>query len=483
MTRTRPIALLALAALAGLAACDNDPTVVTEAFALQACPTGRLNVNEPILLNFSAPILPSSVTGANVVVSDATTGIEIPGAVAVTATGTQVRFTPSSQLQFDKPLRVRIQNLLTVATSTQLPVTLCDVRTALPPITELFFDRLPSAGGDILRGVSLVAPDQGYVISELGVLFKRTPGSPFSVQYKSPFFSAGFDVAFSSVTRGVATFDQFRVRRATIMQTLDAGLNFDSLGFINQQTAQRLYFKEVGLATGPFGVIGAGNTGQAIFAKFHPENNTLTLFTDNSTGYPNDVDFAAGDTTKGAAATNGIHVGSFDVRGEVFTSSNGGSTWSVIPGSAASSQTQTYFGVAVRKNGDVFVSGGGGYFARWTKSAAGTWTATPLLVNAVTNPDVTNPLALVYTDVQFAPDNDLVGWVIGAQLVGLIGDVPRYQGLIFMTRDGGATWTRQGVRGADNYGAEFPRLNRMSVFSSSAVWLVGDAGTVLRYNP
>ncbi|MDB4909175.1 MAG: Photosynthesis system assembly factor [Gemmatimonadetes bacterium] len=483
MTRTRPLALFALAALAGLAACDNDPTVPTEAFALQACPSGRLNVNEPILLNFSVPVLPSSVTGANVVVTDATTGIEVPGTVALASNGTQVRFTPSSRLQFDKPLQVRVQNLLSVATSTQLPVTLCVTSTALPPITELFWQRLPNAGGDILRGVSLVGPDEGYVMSELGVLFKRKAGSDFLVQYKSPYFSAGFDVAFANATRGIATFDQFRVRRATIMQTLDGGLNFDSLGFINQQTAQRIYFKDAGQATGPFSVIGGGNTGQAIFAKFHPENNTFTLFTDNSTGYPNDVDFAAGDTTKGASATNGIKVGTFDVRGEVFTSSNGGATWTVIPGSAASAQTQTYFGVAVRKNGDVFVSGGSGYFARWTKSAAGTWSSTPLLVNAVTNPDVTNPLALVYTDVQFAPDNDLVGWVIGAQLVGLIGDVPRYQGLIFMTRDGGATWTRQGVKGAENYGAEFPRLNRMSVFSSSAAWLVGDAGVVFRYNP
>jgi photosystem II stability/assembly factor-like uncharacterized protein len=61
--------------------------------------------------------------------------------------------------------------------------------------------------------------------------------------------------------------------------------------------------------------------------------------------------------------------------------------------------------------------------------------------------------------------------------------VPRYQGLIFETRDGGTTWTRQGVAGAENYGAEFARLNRIEVFSSSEVWLIGDGGTVLSYEP
>jgi photosystem II stability/assembly factor-like uncharacterized protein len=99
------------------------------------------------------------------------------------------------------------------------------------------------------------------------------------------------------------------------------------------------------------------------------------------------------------------------------------------------------------------------------------------------SPDGTNPNALLFTDVQFAPDNDLNGWAIGAVQIGIIGGVPRYQGLIYMTRDGGATWHRQGVRGADQFGAEFPRLNRLSVLSSTSVWIVGDGGTVLEYSP
>jgi len=85
--------------------------------------------------------------------------------------------------------------------------------------------------------------------------------------------------------------------------------------------------------------------------------------------------------------------------------------------------------------------------------------------------------------VQFAPDDQSVGWIVGAQRIGVVNGVPQYRGIIFETRDGGATWTRQGVADAPNYGAEFPRLNRIEARSATDVWIVGDGGTVLSYAP
>ena len=99
------------------------------------------------------------------------------------------------------------------------------------------------------------------------------------------------------------------------------------------------------------------------------------------------------------------------------------------------------------------------------------------------NPDPSDPLSLIFTDVQFAPENDAIGWLIGGQLLGFVGEVPQYRGLIFQTRDGGATWTRQGVREAEEFGALFPRLNRLDVLSATSVWAVGNGGTVLTYQP
>ena len=85
--------------------------------------------------------------------------------------------------------------------------------------------------------------------------------------------------------------------------------------------------------------------------------------------------------------------------------------------------------------------------------------------------------------MEFAPDNDLRGWLIGARQTGVVNGIPQFEGLIFQTTDGGATWVRQGVRGAPNFGETFPRLNRISVFDQNHVWIVGDGGTVLQYQP
>ncbi|MFL5563265.1 MAG: hypothetical protein ACJ79K_17500, partial [Gemmatimonadaceae bacterium] len=126
-------------------------------------------------------------------------------------------------------------------------------------------------------------------------------------------------------------------------------------------------------------------------------------------------------------------------------------------------------------NGDVYVSGGNGFFGRFV---GGNGPAVPINLG-IASLDSTDYTALVYRDVQFAPDNNQVGWVVGAQVTGFVNGVPQFRGLIFTTRDGGATWIRQGVRGANQYGAEFPALNRLAVYSATSAWAVGDGGVVL----
>lgn len=483
MIRTGTSTLLVVGVLAGLLACDNVATRPLDKLQLTACPTGTQDVNAPIALTFTTPLLRSSVSLGNIVVSDAATGVEIPGSVVLDANGTGVRFTPSAPLPFGHRLRIRIQNLLSANTRTQIPVTLCELTTAPPPITDTSWVFLPHAGGDILDGVSVLSPDSGFVMNQLGVLYRRQGPGDFQVVDHSPYLFAGFDVAMVNPTVGFAAWQNFRTRQSWIMETSNGGLSFDSLAVVNLWITQRLYFRRTTDTTHIFGVIGGGNTANALFFKWHPETHTLTSFQNSTTGYPNDIDFAPNDTTLGAAVTNGIRVGSFDERGTVFTSADGGATWTEIAAARATSTTQTYFGVSVRGNGDIYVAGGSGYFARLTPSGGGAYTVTQLLVGAVANPDTTNPLALYFSDVQFAPDNDQVGWVIGAQETGVVDGVPSYRGLIFVTHDGGNTWVREGVRTAARYGAEFPRLNRLSVASSTAAWAVGDGGTVIKFQP
>ena len=129
--------------LAGIA-CDEDPVRPNPNFILEACPAGDRDVNAPIPLDFSAPILPSSVQGGNIVVTDVEAGTEVPGTVTLNeeGDGTRITFVPSDPLPFQRQLRIRIQNLLTAEGNFPIGVTVCEITTQPPPITELFWQRI-----------------------------------------------------------------------------------------------------------------------------------------------------------------------------------------------------------------------------------------------------------------------------------------------------------------------------------------------------
>jgi hypothetical protein len=471
----RTLALSALLALGGLAACDKDPSAPVISFSLTACPAGDLAVNSPINLDFTSAILPSTVSSGNVVITDATTGIEIPGSIALASSGSRVVFTPSSTLPFGTVLGIRVQNLLTATGSTALPVTVCNVRTAAPPIAEVVWDHLDSPTGTQLLGASLVGPDSGWVGSFAVPLYRRV-GAGWEPRFTQPYFSASYDLAFVSLTHGYGEHFDTRNLRAVITQTRD-GVNFDTVFTVGGQDIRRLAIDSVNSNGKLFGVGGGGSSFSARFLKLNAAGGFSSTSSFGITSQVGDIDFAKNDTTRLFAVSNGSRfVTGATYPGRLFTSTDGGQSWSEVPNSHADSlRVVTYSGVARRSNGDVFVSGGNGFFARF---AGGVGPAIPINLG-IASLDSTDYTTLVYRDVQFAPDNDLVGWVVGAQVTGFVNGVPQFRGLIFTTRDGGATWIRQGVRGANQYGAEFPALNRLSVYSATSAWAVGDGGTVL----
>lgn len=493
MTKSRNSAVALAASLVLLTACDKDPNQPVENLALTGCPVAT-DINAPLQLNFNIPVAASTVSASNIIVSSAETGFEIPGALSSGADGQTVTFTPSSPFRFSEVVRVRVQNVRSAGTGDQIAVTLCEFTTPPPPITQLFWEELPNAGGTRLAGASLVAPNRGYVLSQQGVLSRRFDAGEFVVTYQEPRFFAGFDVDFVTPTRGFGSFSDFRFGRSQIVETRDGGITFDTLASIFADNTARLLFRSTGPGVDDlFAVLGGGSTFATRFHKLNPATRTFTSTTFNGTGQVNDLDFERTNQF-GAAVSAGVFVPPIDVRGAVFVSSDGGNTWTELTQYRADTTVQTYSGVAIRNNGQIFFSGGNGFLGRLRPGAtAGSYTldTIKLALPAPRDDDEDNTGSsarnvferLIFTDVQFAPDNDLIGWVVGAQLLGELGGVPRYQGLIYETRDGGATWTRQGVRGAENFGAEFARLNRIEAFSSSAVWLIGDGGTVLSYAP
>lgn len=472
----------ALVALCAATACDKDPTNPSgPALALAQCPAGLLNVNSPILLNFTQPVSPSSVSGANVVVTDAATGFEIPGSVALAANNRQqVVFTPSQTLAFNQAVRIRVQNLLAASGTGGLNVTVCDARTELPPITELFWSTMPNAGGDVLVGVSVVERGFAYVAARSNRLFRYVDSSVTALPLPS-YYTSSNDVSFVSRTHGFATVTEARLRRSVVLETFNGGLTFDTIGFATAQVLNRAYFRPIPTAEAPFGVVAGGQTfSPAYFMKFQPATRTFAVSSFSGTGGVSDLDFTP-DTLSGVASTLGIRLGTRRILGTVFTSADGGRSWTEIPGAKAPDSVVTYQGTSIKTNGVIYVTGGNGYVARLTPTGGGAYTITRITLPGVTNPQPDNPYALIYNDVQFVRGNENLGWIVGAVQIGSVGGTPRYQGLIFTTRDGGTTWIRQGVRGAANYGAEFPALNRIDALSTTAAWIVGDGGTVLRY--
>lgn len=487
--------LTAACVMLALAACDDDPNEPTERLALVGCPTSA-DVNAPITLNFTVPLNTATVAPGAIVVSSASTGLEIPGSISLDpASNSRVIFTPSQPLRFAERVRVRVQNLRSAATNSSLDVAVCEFTTQNPPITQLYWRALPNAGGNLLVGASLIGNDRGFVVSVSGILSQLTDtASQFVVRFQEPRFLAGFDVDFVSPTRGFATFSEFRRGRTVLAETNDGGARFDSVASVLFDNVSRIQFDTTSGRVGgnnPFNAMGGGGTYETSFYRYLPATRTFrSTFLEFDTSDPNasgqvqDLDIMAGDTSKVAAVTAGIDSPPFQVRGWLWYTTDGGATWNQLRSTRAPDSVVTYWGTAVRPGGDTWITGENGFVGRVANPFSGTGTVTRVndpAIAAVRSIDPRNTEALVYTDVQFAPDDPNKGWIVGAQLIGQANGVPRYQGVIFETTNGGQTWTRQGVLGAPNYGAEFPRLNRLEVRSSRSVWIVGDGGTVLRY--
>ena len=489
----RRLLLLAACALVTLAACDDDPARPNVAFAV-SCPATANDVNAPLQFTFTQPIDPSTVLGSNIVVTDAATGFEIPGSVA--ATGNTVTFTASAPLPFDTTVAVRFQNLLPVGGFDQLETTLCRITTGPAPIRELFWRQLPQAGGSALEGVSLADSSPNattFVIARPGVLYRRDGGdefrapgddradADFRVLPQIPYMSAGFDVNFVDTNLGYVSYDDIRDVSSRVLRTRDGGNTYDTLVTIVNATARRLYFRRVNPSlNGVFGVIIGGSTANTGFRKYNPVTGAVTVQAFFGSGGGSDVDFA-NDTSIGVGSSFGLRTGNIDIRGNLFRTTNGGTTWTELTPSRAALNVVTYRGVAVRNDGTLWTVGGNGFVG--FVPPGGTTVQRVVVDPNLVSLDTLNVQALVFNDIQFARQDDRIGWIVGARQIGVIGGTPQFQGLIYVTRDGGQTWIRQGVRGAAGFGGEFPALNRLSVLGPQQVRIVGDAGTVLTYNP
>ena len=472
-----------LLAAASLAACDDDPNAPIVDFRVSGCPVAPLGAVNPIRIAFTGPVAPGTATGGNVVVSNAATGLEIPGALSLDPATNTIVFTPSERLPYGERVRVRVQNILQTPSNTAAPLLVCDVDVEPPPIAQLFWRELESPTGNVLRGVSIPTPNVGYVASEAVPLFKRVGDGDFQTVFDQPYYDITTDVAYANADTGFGLHQENRRNRGVVTRTVNGGATYDTVATFPFRRVQRMYARQVGNTI--FGILAAGTPLQANLHKYRPATNTFTLQTTFSgLAQPVDIDFQNDTLRTGAAVTLGLRGVTTDIRGAVLITTDAGVSWTEVAAARGGSPNlvslQSYNGVAVRGNDEIWAVGDNGYVVRLTRAGTA-YTVTRVLQTLMTNPDSTTQSALRYTDIEFAPDNDSKGWLIGVQQIGIVNGVPKYQGFIFETIDGGQTWTRQGVVGVEGFGAEMPRLNRIEARSATHAWIVGDAGFVIEY--
>ena len=488
MRHFRLAAASTIVALA-LVACDDDPSNPQPVFRV-TCPTGPVAVNAPLAFAFTGPVASASVNSANIVVYDAVTGFEVPGALSVgTGAGAStVTFTQAESFGYDTRLRVRIQNVLRDTTNVAVTTQVCEFLTAPPPIAQVWWDPLPSATGVDLTGVSLISPDSGFVLSQNGTIFRRRAGD-FEVVFNEPYYNDGRDIAFAGFDTGFAAHTDVRNRRIFILQTRDGGAVWDTIfSDVSFAPVGRLRAQRIGSGASArlFAVAGGGGGSAAKFWKYHTATNTFTTVLNDATyGGVTDIDWPLSDTLRLAATSSGVRFGLTEKLGQTWYSTNGGQTWTRITNGNATSTELHLRGVAVRANGEIWAVGGSGLVLRLTPAGAGVYTRTQVAASAfsIANPDPLDPEAMSFYDVQFAPDNDQKGWLVGAYRVGIVNGTPQYAGMIFETTNGGNTWIRQGVRGAEGFGASFPPVKRISVFNAANAWIIGDDGFAISYQP
>ena len=473
--------VIAVAGLFVVGACDDDPSRPSANFSVAGCPSVTA-IDQPVSIAFTGPVSPGTVTASNFVVTSAETGVEIPGAINLDPATNTVVFSPSEALAYNTRIRVRVNNVLADVTNQAAPLFVCEFTTPQPPITELFWRVLPPPTGDALVSATLPDANTGIVTAERVTLFKRVNNAgEFAVIFEQPHYSTSYDADFLTTLLGYGAHYDFRVNRGVLTRTLNGGASFDTV-YSMDQAITRLYFENYGGTF--FGSIGGGTCCNARFLKYTTPNSFAIVNNFGFTGAVLDIDFETDTMRTGAASTDGTRAGTFFQPGTVFFSDNRGLSWTEVAGVRAGLpgvvSAQDYTGTSVRNNNEIWVTGTNGYVLKLTRAGAN-YTFQRVLGNLMTNPDSTTQDALIYGDIEFAPDNSNKGWLVGAQQIGLVNGTPRYQGFIFETRDGGNSWVRQGVAGAEAFGAAMPRLRRIVARTSNHVWIVGDGGFVIDY--
>jgi photosystem II stability/assembly factor-like uncharacterized protein len=452
------------------------PTTITPRLAIAADTV--IATQGSIRVVFSGPVNHNTALDpGNFVVTNTCTGLPVAGSLRFS--GDTLIFSPSQALPFLTGLSVRIQGVLDENNQAMQNPVIFFLRTQNPPVSDVSWQQLTSPTNDQIAGVSFLDTNLGWISTITGGVYRTdNGGNTFAAFFKSPDITSTRDIravsADSLYMVGSPSFGGSTFSATALFRSLDGGRTFqvvfsDDPGNMNSLALR----KRTGLAPemvmgGSRGTMAAWRYDQALdsIARFGPVgNNTAGNMADIS---PNGAN----------AALVGFQIlGPNSATGVAYRSNDGGRSYVPV---TLPANTKLLRGLGFINNTDVFLLGDTSTVLRLntTDGSVTSLGATNGIPQTELDPSTGATIFYLFTRAKFAPDDPNIGWIIGTAVRHLTGQPDVRRGIILITRDGGATFTRQAVSNAPENGLGFPELRDIFVLSKNFQVVVGSAGFI-----
>ncbi len=447
-----------LLAFGAFAACEDDPTAPeTDLLAPRVQNDSIIGLQEPIRVVFDQAVDPqTALDPENFVVVNLCTGLRVPGALRLA--GDTLIFSPSTSLPFLTPLAVRIQNILTpLGAALRVPLTF-RLRTRNPEVSDVSWATLNSPTNDPGTGINFVNRNVGFLTTITGSVFRTTDGGQtFAARFKDPNLNNTRDIRAVSLDTAymIGTPNLGTGSFAAFFRTTDSARTFARL--YTEGGAQFRALRVYEPAGRKPVMLAFGNSGRLSVWRLDEQTGVTTRF--GPVPFTTLAEIAIGNG--GDLAPNGVRAvavglgpraggGAFGV---IFTSADSGKSFTRFTGLPR--VYPQFLGAGFANNNEAFVMGDTSTVLR-VNLATGAVTELGA-ANGIpqTERDTTSNLTTRYffRRIAFAPNNPQIGWMTGYLERGNFK-----RGVILQTRNGGALWTRQAVRGTPDNGLGFPPL-------------------------
>ena len=457
--------------------CDDDPAAPdVPALAASVDVPPIIGRQDPIRVTFNEDVDPrSALDPENFVVINQCTGLRIPGALAL-VDGRTIVFAPSSAINYLTPISVRIQNVLTPAGNAMAAPFTFQVTTEAPPVADITWEFLTSPTNAEGSGVSFVNRNLGFFSTTPGELYRtRNGGSSFEARFKSVNVINTRNVRALSpdsvfMTASILVGGSFNT--GALMKSLDSGRTFVPAFTSNPATFFSLALRKRP-ALRPAALVTGGSPNLSVW-RFDLANDSAYKFGPVAGQFGTAGDLSPNDAN--AVAVGFQFTSATTAIGVAHTSATGGRSFVPVTLPAG---TPLLRGAGFINNTDAFLLGDTSTVLRVnaTTGAVTKLTAANGIPQTIIDPVANSVTAFSFTKADFAPDRQL-GFIVGFLVRRAPGQGDVRQGVLLITRDGGATFQRQAVQGARDNGLGFEPITDVQVLARDFAAVVGQNGIV-----